>query len=268
MADGTRNQQEQKKFEADIKNLVSNYLKSNQQEIGELRKEMDNKINGVQAELDEVKKALNDILAKLSENPREQISESASTSRQRTPAMGSNDEILGPGPQINSHPDSVSVPTPTFINRQKSVVNDYEPRKLDHDGGRSRFGRVDFPCFDGTGNLKVWICQANQYFAINRTPLEDKSQTASLYLRDDAVLWMYSYIEDKGVWPPWEIFSNDLCLRFDPSANRMPIAEWRSVVQTGSVTNYQLEFEKAIIKANCSESLAVEMFVRGLKEEF
>lgn len=139
----------------------------------------------------------------------------------------SNDQILrsGSGPQIGSHPDSVSVLIHMFINRHNYVVNDYEPRKLDHDGGRSRFGKVDFPLFDGTGNVKVWICQANQYFAINRTVLEDRSQTASLYLKDDAVLWMYSYIEDKGVLPPWEVFSNDICVRFDPSTNRMPIAE-------------------------------------------
>lgn len=63
-----------------MKTLVSNYHKSNQHEIDELYKEMDNKIGGVQSELGEVRKTLNEILAKLSESSREQRSESSPNS--------------------------------------------------------------------------------------------------------------------------------------------------------------------------------------------
>lgn len=64
---------------------------------------------------------------------------------------------------------------------------------------------------------------------------------------------MYSYLEDKREWPRWEEFSNSLYLRFDPAANKMPIAEWRNVMQIGTIVEYQEEFEKARAKAPCPE---------------
>lgn len=88
-----------------------------------------------------------------------------------------------------------------------------------------------------------WIFQANQYYTINRTPKEENTQLASLFIRENSLLWLYAYMEDKRKWPPWSEFCRDLCLIFDPSANKMPPAEWRNVVPLRSVEEYQKEFD-------------------------
>lgn len=69
-------------------------------------------------------------------------------------------------------------------------------------------------------HVKGWIFQANQIYTMYRTPEEEKSQIASMYLKDDALLWLYSYMEDKQFWPSWRDFCINLCHRFDPSAKQ------------------------------------------------
>lgn len=77
------------------------------------------------------------------------------------PAMGFNKGVLGSGSANEAPsdfrsglgPDSVSIPTPS-ANRQKSVIYDYESKRGDRENPRSRFGKVDFPVFNGNGKCE------------------------------------------------------------------------------------------------------------------
>lgn len=122
-------------------------------------------------------------------NQNKEAHNTANNQSDQNPAIGVGNGLIGGASSIennssqsNSNQNLVSFPTPNFLKRPKPLISDYEARKPDRENPRSRFGKVDFPLFDGSGNVKIWICQANQYFAINRTAEEDKSQTASLYL--------------------------------------------------------------------------------------
>lgn len=71
-ANETRLQQEQRKFEIEIRNLVTGFQQSNSQNLGELQQKVDGKINDLQSnfnvlqgDMTEVKSTLKEILAKI-----------------------------------------------------------------------------------------------------------------------------------------------------------------------------------------------------------
>lgn len=74
-------------------------------------------------------------------------------------------------------------------------------------------------------------------------------------------------MKGKERWPPWNEFCMDICSRFDLTFYDNPVGEWKIVIQTGSVMEFQREFEKVKAKVVCKESFAVNMFIGGLKEE-
>ncbi|GLU10150.1 hypothetical protein SLE2022_269700 [Rubroshorea leprosula] len=130
-----------------------------------------------------------------------------------------------------------------------------------------RFGKVDFPVFDGTNSVKGWLFQSEQFFEINKTGEGFKSQIASMYIKGEALQWLQAYMKGKIEWPSWEEFCTTVCVRFGVASKMKLVAEWRNVVQMGTVLEYQREFEKIRVRVSCSEEFAVEMFIGGLKGE-
>ncbi|GKV17927.1 hypothetical protein SLEP1_g28378 [Rubroshorea leprosula] len=99
-----------------------------------------------------------------------------------------------------------------------------------------RFGKVDFPVFDGTDS-------------------------------GEALQWLQAYMKGKIEWPSWEEFCTTVCVRFGVASKMKLVAEWRNVIQMGTVLEYQRAFEKIRARVSCSEEFVVEMFIGGLKGE-
>ncbi|GKV34701.1 hypothetical protein SLEP1_g43051 [Rubroshorea leprosula] len=130
-----------------------------------------------------------------------------------------------------------------------------------------RFGKVDFPVFDGTDSVKGWLFQSEQFFEINEIGEGFKSQIAGMYMKGKALQWLQAYMKGKIKWSSWEEFCTAVCVRFGVAFKMKPMAKWRNIVQIGTVLEYQQEFEKVRARVSCSEEFAVEMFIGGLKEE-
>lgn len=171
---------------------------------------------------------------------------------------------------VNSRLTSKSANDLPSLEQSCGVDDDTIPRveraaKKDPPPKHTRMGKIDFPTFDGFGSVKGWIFQCNQFFRYHDTHEIYKSQIASMYMKGKALLWLEAFMQDKEEWPDWDEFCHELCIRFDLSASDMPMVDWRDVVQTGSVVEYQEEFEKIRARVKCPEYVAIGMFVGGLK---
>ncbi|GLU16084.1 hypothetical protein SLE2022_325340 [Rubroshorea leprosula] len=114
-----------------------------------------------------------------------------------------------------------------------------------------RFGKIDFPIFDGTDSTGKGF----------------KSQIAGMYMKGEALQWLQAYMKGRIEWPAWEEFCTAVCVRFGVASKMKLVAEWRNVVQMGTVLEYQRDFVKIKAKVACSEEFAVVMFIGGWKEE-
>ncbi|GKV05606.1 hypothetical protein SLEP1_g17598 [Rubroshorea leprosula] len=126
---------------------------------------------------------------------------------------------------------------------------------------------VDFPSYDGIENFRGWLYKCNRFFKAHNVPDENKVKIASMYLSDDAIIWHECYMQDNMTFPNWRDYIFDMSLRFGEGEMQDPIILWKNLNQTGSVNDYQKDFERIRSKVKCSEKQAVAMFVGGLKEE-
>lgn len=108
-------------------------------------------------------------------------------------------------------------------------------------GIQARTVRLDFPHFDG-GDPHDWILKAQQFFIYCHTPEDHKLQIASFHMEGKALSWFYWLMESS---PPatWEEFLVALRIRFGPSAYEDPVGAFTKLRQTGSVEEYQSNFE-------------------------
>jgi hypothetical protein len=51
--------------------------------------------------------------------------------------------------------------------------------------------KMDFPKFDGVGDLLPWLNRCERYFCVQRTPEHRQVAYASFYLTDDVQLWYH-----------------------------------------------------------------------------
>lgn len=53
--------------------------------------------------------------------------------------------------------------------------------------GNSRGGKVELPIFYGSGSVKGWVFQAEQYIVMNQTVPNAMAQIASMHLKGEAL---------------------------------------------------------------------------------
>ena len=104
--------------------------------------------------------------------------------------------------------------------------------------------KLDFPRFNGD-DPTGWIYRAEQYFILHNTFDFNKVSLASFYLEHEALQWFHWYIKAHAE-PNWIEFSQLLLQRFCPSAFDDFTGALTKLLQTGTVREYQTEFEKLV----------------------
>ncbi|PNX92586.1 Ty3/gypsy retrotransposon protein, partial [Trifolium pratense] len=96
--------------------------------------------------------------------------------------------------------------------------------------------------FDGTNALD-WLFQAEQFFLFYNVSLENRLPMVAFYMKGEALSW-YKWMFQNHQLTDWHSFSRDLELRFGPSTYENHQAELFKLKQTGTVSEYQANFEK------------------------
>ncbi|GJR49391.1 ty3-gypsy retrotransposon protein [Tanacetum coccineum] len=117
-----------------------------------------------------------------------------------------------------------------------------------HEGGGHpgstlpRAMRLDVPKFNGT-NLDNCIFFITKYFAMLNTLVEQRLKVVSFNLEGDAAEW-FRWMMCNELITNWDMFVENVRNRFGPSKYEDPQGTLSKLLQTGTVAQYQSEFEK------------------------
>uniref|UniRef100_A0A5K0V1Z5 Retrotransposon gag domain-containing protein n=1 Tax=Nymphaea colorata TaxID=210225 RepID=A0A5K0V1Z5_9MAGN len=144
------------------------------------------------------------------------------------------------------------------FNHGRRVQNNEEPRLP--------MPKMDFPKFNGK-RPKEWVYKAEQYFICQEIAEQHKIRLAKMYLEEDAMQWYWFWEED---YPnaTWDLFKEELLLRFGETSYVNHEIELRNLKQTTTVQDYQSKFEKlsSMVK-NRPEESKIAHFIGGLDED-
>jgi hypothetical protein len=101
--------------------------------------------------------------------------------------------------------------------------------------------KLDFPKFDGTGDLLPWINCCERYFRVRNTPEHKRVAYATFHLLEDAQLW-FDHLELNGGQPMWNRFTQLINACFVPPLMDDPIRELALLRLTGSIDEYYSRF--------------------------
>lgn len=132
--------------------------------------------------------------------------------------------------------------------------------------GNTRFHKLDFPTFDGTGDPLPFLNRCEHYFRGQRTMEEEQVWLAALHLHGSAQQWYMRLEADEGV-PSWRRFSTLLDMRFGPPLRSNPLGELAACRRTGTIADYQDRFLSLLTRAGpLTEAQQVQLFIVGLGE--
>ncbi|GAU15122.1 hypothetical protein TSUD_08600 [Trifolium subterraneum] len=124
--------------------------------------------------------------------------------------------------------------------------------------------KLDIPRFDGTDPMG-WIFKINQFFYYHLTPDEQRLRIASFYMDGEALPW-FQWMHSNGQILTWTSFLHALETRFAPSQYEDPKGALFKHTQTGSVKDYQGQFEMLANRiTGLSPPFYLSCFVSGLK---
>lgn len=133
-----------------------------------------------------------------------------------------------------------------------------------------RYVKLQLPRFNG-GDPTEWISKAKQYFAYQEIPEAQKVSFASYHLTEEANEWWQATAKKLGLNPlhtTWDIFEEELRIRFGPTEGENFHAALSKIRQTGTLREYQKEFERLQNKVNnWSEEALVGTFLGGLNDQ-
>nr|VDD08912.1 unnamed protein product [Brassica oleracea] len=132
-----------------------------------------------------------------------------------------------------------------------------------------RHVKLQFPKFN-EGDPIAWISKAKQYFAYQNIPPDHRVSFASYHLEDEANEWwqatMKALAEEETV-VTWEVFEEEMRARFGPTAAEDFDEALSKIRQTGSLRDYQREFERLQNKVSgWTQKALIGSYVGGLKD--
>ncbi|KAL4608000.1 hypothetical protein ACB092_09G215900 [Castanea dentata] len=124
----------------------------------------------------------------------------------------------------------------------------------------------DFPQFSGE-DPPGWIYEAENFLRYQRTADNEKVLLASFNLQDEALQW-YQWFEKARRNVSWEEFTHALCVRFGPSDYEDFDEALAKLRQTGTVREYQAQFERIASRVHeWPEKALMGSYIGGLKDE-
>nr|KYP60274.1 hypothetical protein KK1_015727 [Cajanus cajan] len=96
--------------------------------------------------------------------------------------------------------------------------------------------------FDGSDPLD-WLFQADQYFMFYQVPWDQRVPIVAFYMQGAALSW-FKWMFHNNQLGDWTSFARALEIRFGPSSYENHQGELLKLRQTGSVTDFQVNFEK------------------------
>ncbi|VFQ62072.1 unnamed protein product [Cuscuta campestris] len=124
--------------------------------------------------------------------------------------------------------------------------------------------KLEAPKTDGSEPLR-WLYKVNEYFAFYDTPPADRLWCVALMLEGPAADW-FRWRQSGKLISGWDDFVEKFKLRFDPLHYVDYFAQLAKLRQTGSVMDYQTEFEKILQHATgASEANLISIFHSGLR---
>ncbi|XP_031479935.1 uncharacterized protein LOC116250452 [Nymphaea colorata] len=126
--------------------------------------------------------------------------------------------------------------------------------------------KMDFPKFNGK-RPKEWVYKAEQYFICQEIAEQHKIRLAKMYLEEEAMQW-YCFWEEDYPNATWDLFKDELLLRFGETTYVNHEIELRNLKQTSTVQDYQSKFERlcSMVK-NRPEDSKIAHFIGGLDED-
>ncbi|XP_059441736.1 uncharacterized protein LOC132174039 [Corylus avellana] len=129
----------------------------------------------------------------------------------------------------------------------------------------SKIAKLDFPKYNGEIDPTSWICRVEQFFEFKQIEDEEKLPLAAYHLESEAQMW-YQLFKESEEFLTWESLKAALHTRYGPTAFEDHFGDLTKLQQTGSVKEYQLQFEHLLSRVGkLSTQHQLGCFVSGLK---
>ncbi|KAF3775160.1 hypothetical protein EJ110_NYTH51075 [Nymphaea thermarum] len=126
--------------------------------------------------------------------------------------------------------------------------------------------RMECPIFNGT-KVRDWVCKVEKYFQCQRIAHKHKIDRAMMHFEDKALQW-YQYTMRKTPNQDWDQFRAGLIEKFERASQRDFVVQLSSLRQTGSVIEYQDQFERLYcLVEDWNDDALVGVFIAGLQPE-
>lgn len=126
--------------------------------------------------------------------------------------------------------------------------------------------KLDFPRFNDSDDPTSWICRAEQFFSFQNIPQEERLQLSTYHLEGEAQLW-YQLLKSEDEEITWNNLKEGLLTRYGPTEYANFFGYLTKLKQTGSVRQYQGQFERLLSRVDkLSSSQQVGCFTTGLKD--
>ncbi|XP_016544368.1 uncharacterized protein LOC107844474 [Capsicum annuum] len=128
----------------------------------------------------------------------------------------------------------------------------------------TKYSRLEFPRFSDQA-LRTWLYKVDQFFSMDEVPFEQRVKVASIHFDGEAIAWHGAYMRCRNsvVDPTWTEYVISLNERFGDGFED-PMEALMNLRQTGSVREYQAEFDKLLTRVNLSNENAISCFLGGL----
>jgi hypothetical protein len=104
------------------------------------------------------------------------------------------------------------------------------------------FPKLDFPKFDGDFP-RAWRDECEMFFELYVVHPSLKTRFAALNFRGVAKTWLQT-VQRKGRVLDWDQLCEPVMNRFDKNQYQILLKRFQALRQTGSIEDYQAEFEK------------------------